>query len=254
VTGSDVVDTEAGRGHTVETWRFPGADGEPLTATAHLPAGSGPFPAVLAGHGLGSDRTAPYISGAGKAWAPDGLGVVAVDFPFHGERGPAPPGPGGLLGAGMYAATAVADLRALTGAAATHPSVDGARLGYLGFSMGAVLGVRFVAQEHLVRAAVFAVGGDPVTALAGRVPGLGAMAGSLLAAVDPRPYAAAIAPRPVLMLNAADDEIFDRAAAEALFDAFAEPKRLVFLPGTHAVWRRTAEWYATMREFFDRAL
>jgi dienelactone hydrolase len=250
----DVVARDAGRGLIVETWRFTGGDGGPLTATAHLPAGEGRFPAVLAGHGLGSDRTAPYISGAGKSWAPDGLGVIAVDFPFHGDRGPAPPGPAGMLGAAKYATTAVADLRALTAAAATHTSVDGARLGYLGFSMGAVLGVRFVADERLMRAAAFAVGGDPRTALAGHLPRWGPVAGTFLSALDPRPHAARIAPRPVLMLNAEDDEIFGRESAEALFAVFAEPKRLVFLPGSHAVWRHTAQWYATMRGFFDASL
>jgi fermentation-respiration switch protein FrsA (DUF1100 family) len=86
------------------------------------------------------------------------------------------------------------------------------------------------------------------------LPGLAAMTGPLLAAVDPLPYAAAISPRPVLMLNAESDEVFDRASAESLFTALGEPKRLVFLPGTHAVWRRTTEWYRTMREFFDATL
>ena len=243
-----------GKGHVVETWRFTGPAGLPLTATAYLPDRGGPWPAVVAGHGLGGDRTAPYIAGAGKAWAADGLGVIAVDFPFHGERGPPPAGPGGLLGVGAYAATAVADLRALTGAAAAHPAIDGERLGYLGFSMGSVIGVRFVAEEPRIRSAVFVVGGAPAVALGGPSAGLMALAGPLLAAIDPVPYAASVSPRPVLMLNADSDEIFSIASARALFDAFGEPKRLEVFPGTHAVWRGTAARYRTMREFLASTL
>jgi fermentation-respiration switch protein FrsA (DUF1100 family) len=118
---------------------------------------------------------------------------------------------------------------------ATRPDLDAGRVGYCGFSMGAILGVPLVALERRLRAAVFALGGAGVLHfLAGRAPAERRADFQLVAeATDPMHYAPLIAPRPVLMVNGTRDSIIPAPLGHALYGVLREPKRILWYEGEH---------------------
>jgi dienelactone hydrolase len=162
------------------------------------------------------------------------MAMAALDFPLHGERRDASRR-APLWESPELLERSIRDLRLLVDAMTVDPALDGGRVGYIGFSMGVLIGVPFVARELRVRAAAFMVGGSPPP---GAAPG-----------TDPATFAGGIAPRPVMMVNADQDEIYPRSAVLALYDAFRPPKELVLFPGTHTGWSRPSRWYRVMREF-----
>ena len=225
-----------------EAWRFEGSAGDRVPADVWLPEHPGAV--IIAAHGATSSRRGPYITGAGRAWARDGLVVVAADAPQHGDRATGgAPSRGEAHDAGLVE-QAVADTHRLVDAIGER--FPGLPIGFLGFSLGALYGVGFAAAEPRVDAVVLAV--------AGATDGLELPAGAAAGLLDPIGPAAAIAPRPVLMVNADADEVFDRAAALALYDALSPPKEISFFPGSHAVWRSPAQWYRRIRTFFRETL
>jgi alpha-beta hydrolase superfamily lysophospholipase len=199
---------------------------------------------VIAAHGATSSRRGPYITGAARAWSRTGLAVVAADAVGHGDRA-AGGGPTReeAYGPGV-AEQMIADTNLLVDEVAAR--FPGLPIGYLGFSMGGLYGVSFAAAEPRIDAVVLAV--------AGAIDGLESFTEPGAAGFDPLPRAAGIAPRPVLMVNADADEVFDREAALALYDALAAPKEISFFPGSHAVWRSPAQWYRRMRTFLQETL
>ena len=230
------VDDDRGPG---DRWRLDDEAhraGDVVGVTVRVPPGPGPWPVVIGGHGGDGHRDAPYLRGASKSWARRGLAMVAPDFPCHGERRGAPDRTP-LWESPDLLRRSVVDLRLLVDTLAVDPALDPDRVGYVGFSMGVLIGVPFMAADQRVKAGAFMVGGSPPGAPGPPPP------------TDPARYAPGVAPRPVLMVNADDDEIYPRPAVFALYDAFQPPKELVFFPGSHTRWSRPARWYRLMREF-----
>ena len=110
---------------------------------------------------------------------------------------------------------------------ATRPDVDASRLGYVGFSWGAITGITFTAHDPRVRAMASVVGGGLI--------------GLLGKKLDPVNNVTRIAPRPLLFINAKKDQIVLRPFPTALHKA----------AGPHAI----VKWYDTDHTFsnFDRA-
>ena len=186
-----------------------------------------PFPLVLMQHGRGDSADSPYIDATGGPWAERGCAVAALDLPLHGARadqklaetlqnGLSPRGPARILIREFLRQT-VADLQSGLDVLSELPEIDAGRVAFVGFSLGAIAGASFVARDPRPSAAAFAVAG----------------AGLLPASLDPAAAMAGIAPRPVLLVNAEDDEVIPRPAAEALFAAGQEPKQQRFFPGSH---------------------
>ncbi|MSP92643.1 MAG: hypothetical protein EXR79_12710 [Myxococcales bacterium] len=167
-----------GSGAPAKQWSMPVA--------VWLPAqGKGPFPVVVFGHGLGSDRW------QGKALAevaaPQGIATVAIDAVQHGTH-PAGGNKGTLNSViGFFAisvATASVDairLRdnfrqssfdglQLLDALADQPDADGdgiaefdvAKISYVGVSLGGIMGPALLALTPRIRAAVLPVAGARV--------------------------------------------------------------------------------------------
>jgi uncharacterized protein len=206
--------------------------GDRVPARLLLPAErEGRRPLVLAQHGAGGHKEAPYMDSACVPWARGGAAVLSIDFPLHGaranakltERLLATLAEGEAADADASAVwieffrQGVIDLRRALDAAGAHDEVDVKRAGYVGFSLGAVLGSVFCAEDARIRATVLAIGGG----------GVGPTA------VDPVTHVARIAPRPVLFVNALRDERVSRARAEALHQAAAEPKEVLWFDATH---------------------
>ncbi len=248
----DVVDVDCQRGFRHETWAVDGCRGDRVFAEAWLSDDPGPI--VIAGHGAASDRNAPYIRGAAKAWARRGISVVAADAPLHGDRaaGRPPPDPHDIHRVAFVEQAAADVIRVADAVVATLG--DERPLGYLGFSMGTQYGVPAVADDVRIRAAVFCIGGSTSLAMPSLLGGADAAVVEVVAAIDPVRRAADIAGRPVLMVNADGDEVFSRESALALYDAFERPKEITFFPGRHVEWASPAQWYRRMEGFLREHL
>lgn len=217
-----------------------------------------PRPLLIVGHGLHSTKDDPRLADLAAAWAPLGFALLSIDAPLHGERSRGALDVLALLArpyTGLrYVVQNAVDLRRAVDWAATRGDLDGGRIGYLGFSMSAFLGVPFVAVDERVRAACFALGGAGLFHFLIRQVEAGSRADQELVAelVDPLHWAGRIAPRPVLQVNSRTDEIVPAALGHMLHGALAEPKRALWFDGAHGVM--PDEVIAEMRLFFSDAL
>jgi len=222
--------------------------GDRVTGRLLLPAqGAGPFPLVLLQHGAGGSKDSPYLDAASGRWVEAGAAVASIDFPLHGDRanaklsadllrglaGRGAPAPGDGVRLGLVR-QAVADLAATLDVLCARSDVDGTRTVYAGFSMGAILGSLFLARDARPRAAALALGGG----------GFGPEE------ADPARHIGRFSPRPLLFVNASQDEVIPRQAAEALHAAAGEPKEVVWFDTTHAGLRGVA--LKTMWTFLRR--
>lgn len=129
----------------------------------------------------------------------------------------------------------------------TRKDVDATRIGFLGNSMGATLGIRFASEQSAIAALVahsafssledtietsvrFFTGLPPfpfaplVTFFAEREAGFSA------SDVDAKVWIPKIAPRPVLILQGGRDVVISKTSGELLYAAAREPKELWFEP------------------------
>jgi len=217
--------------------RYRDAAGEVVPALLCTPRGKkGPFPVVVAVHGLTSNK-AQVCAQVGPELVERGFAVLAADMPRHGER---PGDPRSVLDKSnpIQAFTlfkqAVVDVRQLIDLAEARPELD-TRGGVVlvGYSMGSWINSVVGPADERVRAMVLMVGGAhdlPPAAL--MIP--------QLAASDPRLAIAHFAGKPLLMVGAKRDYVVTPDMCERLFAAAAEPKEMVWYDCGHLL---TAEAY-----------
>lgn len=187
--------------------------GERVPATIWTPSPTtGRRPAVLMGHGRGSNRQ--FVQPVAQRLANrHGLTAIAIDAPGHGERhqpddSTAPPPKPDPSQVAREWRTCIDQL-------AHDRMIDTDRLGYWGFSMGAAIGIALLATEPRISCAA-----------------LGLMH------IHYYPTILADAARvtcPLLFSLHWDDTRVPRHEALTLFDTFTSPdKRLHAYPGDHA--------------------
>lgn len=184
-------------------------------------------PATLLLHGLTSDKER-MASSVGRALAALGVASLAVDLPLHGERRV----PGGLTASRNMLALAGAwrsaqrEAHAALTFLANQPRVDATKIGLVGYSMGAFLGlIVAAAAADRVRAVVVAAGGDLPTG----TPYDRAM--RLLA--DPLRSVKQLGGCPLLVVHGRHDRTVKPNQAQRLFDAALEPKTLRWWDAGH---------------------
>jgi len=201
------------------------SDGARLAAVLHLPEGRGPFPCLVASHGLGSSKESDKYLLLAEESSRAGIAACRFDFRGCGESG------------GRFADTTVsgelADLAAVLAAVRARPELDG-RLALMGSSMGAFLSL-FAAQRTAdIRAvAAWACPADLEDLLEDpesvRAHGLGDPC-----LVEFRAGAYLRAPAGVsrcLFVHGDRDEVVPVEHARRLYALSVEPKRLAVLPG-----------------------
>jgi dienelactone hydrolase len=218
--------------------------GEIVPGIVWLPeAASGPRPTVILGHGGVVHKRAPEVLGLARRLVRHrGYAAVALDAPEHGDRitdkeaarvrrrsvqaridqGPGAGLPPLVMDANQAAGfaarmtTHVGELAALVDDLISTGFSDD-RIGYWGLSMGTGIGLRFVASEPRVKAAVLG--------LAGLGVGMGG---------DEFEAAARSLRVPILFLFQWDDELIARDAGLALFDAIGSTDKTLHVnPGGH---------------------
>ncbi len=199
--------------------------GERVPAIWLTPAGDAPAPAALLLHGF-SARKEQMAQAVGRALLAHGVGSLALDLPFHGEREGAdraiPKNPLALVGAWK---TAVAESRAAVAWLGAQRETQASRIGVVGYSLGGFLALMTAADDERLRVVALAAAGDlpDKTPYAALVRGL----------VDPLRAAARLEGRPLLLVNGRRDMTTRPAQAERLFAAAHEPKTMVWYGGGH---------------------
>jgi poly(3-hydroxybutyrate) depolymerase len=207
-------------------------------------------PAVILGHGHNGDKRG-MAQGFGEAFADRSVHLLAVDHPFQGERRRSldedicPPRYRLLVKRWIRA---VRDLRRAVAVLRARKEVDSARIGYLGFSLGAVLGGVLAGHEPKLAAAVliapaarwevlaatrsrWKLGWN--TALLGRWLRC-APCKRLLARVDPARTIQRFAPRPLLVVVGQNDLVIRPLAGLALYERAGKGAQLIKHSGGHA--------------------
>lgn len=224
--------------------RFRDADGEIVPALLCTPKDRrGPFPLVIALHGLKSNK-AQVCGQVAPDLVKQGFAVLAPDLPWHGER-PGDPtrvfqqDPVTLFN--LYK-RAVTDVRQCIDLAQNRHDLDLSRgVVLVGYSMGSWINSVAGPSDPRVSAMVLMVGGARETSPAAAfLP--------QLAAVDPLLAIPHFASRPLLLLNGTDDQTVTREMADRLYAAAAEPKKQQWYESGHrlprAAYADAAEWVA----------
>jgi dienelactone hydrolase len=240
----DAVDDRVEGDLRIRRVRYVGASGVRVPAILWQPAGAGALaPAVVLQHGANTSKEDYYIQAPARRWAKHGWTVLAIDLAEHGERATSTPSDPlvrrRLIGKPAFVEQSVGDLSAGVDVLAETAGVDADRIGYVGFSLGGMLGTVFAAREPRIAAAAVVIAGSFAYTRyweRGVTDEDRRRRRTAAEATDPAFFAGAIAPRPFLMVNTVDDPIFPREAVETLFAAAREPKELRWRPGTHHQW------------------
>jgi dipeptidyl aminopeptidase/acylaminoacyl peptidase len=206
---------------------------------------SGKAPCIVLMHGLGQDKKA--LAMLWGTFAKSGYAVLAIDALHHGER--APKAPLELFGANIDATRellvqTVIDLRRGLDFLQGRKEIDPKRIGYLGFSMGGILGTLLSAVDDRVNAPVIALAGGnwklmaQTSTLAQAVKarqsqGVDGIGWQPLDPMDPVRFVGRISPRPVLFINGDNDTVVPVACAKELHQAAGPGKEVLFYKGGH---------------------
>lgn len=241
--------------------RFKGANGEVIPALLTLPGkkaqkavatgsvvnAAPAFPCVLLGHGIGGRKEDLFLLAV--ALANKGYASFVMDTAGHGER----PKIGGKtvfnLSSGEFrtmCGETVADYRRAVDYLQTRSDIDSSKFGYIGVSLGGILGGVFVGDEPRIKTAVlWASGGNwgkliTTSTLRGQMKAGTEAANqtaetveAVLADVDPLNVLPKGPARPLLFINGDKDTIVPTACTDELYARVKEPKKRIVLPGGH---------------------
>jgi dienelactone hydrolase len=225
--------------------RFRDATGDLVPALLCTPKDKkGPFPLVIAVHGLTSHK-GQVCWQVGSALAAKGFAILAFDLPCHGER----PGlPLTIFDPQQGFANlhrAVIDVRQCLDLAETRPEIDHkAGITLVGYSLGSWISAVAGAADPRVKAMVLMVGG----AFDAQID---ALRHPQVAAIDVRLAIPHFGGRPLLLLNGKLDLLVKPESAKKLFAAAAEPKKQIWYDSGHLL---PAEAYADAADWIDKTI
>ena len=204
------------------------------------------LPCIILMHGLGGDKRMFQMMWGLLTQA--GFALFAIDAQYHGERKPEESSP--FFGMYPYRTRdaliqTVIDLRRAVDYLETRQEIDPKRVGYIGASMGGILGAIFAGVDSRVQAPVLLdAGGDwkilvEKSALslwrdtAQTAPERVREVLKVMDVVDPVHWVGRISPRPVLMINGDADNVVPVESNKALHNAARDPKTIVWYRGGH---------------------
>jgi dienelactone hydrolase len=230
---------------------YTSAHSQRVSALLTIPAGAGKPPVIFVQHGYGDSKEVDYVQWPTTFLVKEGYAVMSIDAQYHGER-KQPNFPQELFNVRSPEARdafvqTVIDMRRAIDLLEKRDDVDGNRVGYLGMSMGAMLGAVFCGVDTRVDAACLVVGGGGFAQLLGAQ--IDPEVRTNMEIIDPVYYVGMISPRPLLMINGRKDDKVRPANAQAMFDAAREPKRIEWYDGGHydPPLAKVQEWVS---EFF----
>ena len=204
-------------------------EGKKVEGVFARPKAEGIYPVVLLLHGLTSDKET-MMTYLGNRLVEQGIAVLALDAPYHGERKQADINPGqptvfpGVVRQGCL------EWRHGLDYLMTRKDIDKTRVGLLGYSMGSMMGSILGAVDKRIGSFALCVAGDPILPVTGQLPD--AIRDPLFG-VCPSLFIGHIAPRPLLMLNGKQDTVMPAEASNRLYAAAKEPKEQAWFDSGH---------------------
>jgi dienelactone hydrolase len=195
--------------------------GETVPGLLYLPGEwPEPTPLVVVQHPGTGSKDDYFVAEVGRQWARRGWAVAGLDAPLHGDRKEHDPMRLFREPERFPAVRAqfAAELSAAIDLIAERYPVDLRRVGFVGYSMGSMLGIAAVARHGGFKAAAFCLVGE------------GGLAGS---AAGPDSDVAKLGSVAVRIVGKLQDQLIPRTATEALYDALPGVKDIVWLPGGH---------------------
>jgi cephalosporin-C deacetylase-like acetyl esterase len=244
-----------------------------VTAILALPKQSkAPYPAVIVMHGSGGNKDSSYVKAGAEMLNGIGIAALSIDAQYCGDR-KRPERSGDIFLPNSYTARdawvqTVVDLRRAIDYLQSRPDIAKNRIGYLGFSMGAMLGSVLGGVDRRVAALCLAVPGGGFVQIAEHIaaypllrahwpitinPQVMKIIQSVSQITDPIYYIGRIAPRPMLIFTAKYDEIIPPAASKALIAAARNDKnlRVIEVNSGHIL---NPEIIFTIRDWFQKHL
>jgi len=247
---------------------FAGGSGANVTSILYTP-GNQPdgkrHAAVILVHGLGGNKD--QLAMLAVMLAQKGYAALCIDAAGHGDRPKIGGAAENALGVAPFKtviAQTVQDLRCAVDVLAARKDVDTSRIGYVGASLGGIIGSRFLADEPRIPCAtILAAGGNLGQLLAtSQIEGAKKLrAGKkidpvaiqkVLNEVDPAKHIGRAKSRPMLYLHGDKDDVVPVANNDALFKATKQPKERVLMPGGHVP--NPFELISKTVAFFDKNL
>ncbi len=197
------------------------------------PNAPAPWPAVLMVHPAPGDRS--YFLAEGWKLARAGIGSLLIDAPWSDPTwGPSLNAPEEAI-----RAVTVSFRKAQRGIEFLFSldDVDHDRMGYMGMSLGALIGGIVASIDHRLKAAVLMSGVGSFTDIASlNVPELSGEAleryRSIMMAIDPQTYIGKAAPTQ-LLFQYGNQDVFPREKLVAFAEAGSEPKRIIEYEADH---------------------
>ncbi|MCA9823330.1 MAG: hypothetical protein KC482_11265 [Dehalococcoidia bacterium] len=195
-------------------------DGERVPGVLFMAEGlDEPSPLVFIQHPATSSKDDFFVRDPSMLWCRRGWICAGFDAPYHGDRDDHDPM---SVFQGERREQVVAqfgrELSCLADALIDAYPVDPGRLGYVGYSMGSMLGVPAVARDGRFKAAAFCLVGE------------GGMVGPADGDESVIPLLERVAVR---IVGKESDELIPKARTESLYNALPGEKDIVWLPGGH---------------------
>ena len=242
----------------IDRWRveFTGMHEHRVPALLARPRGAKRPPVAVILHGVTGSKDAPYVRATSRMLLEAGFATLSIDSPYHGDRARADRDPRfhnftSYTNRNAAVQSALDCMRAVD-YARSRPDLDADRLGFVGFSQGAIVGTAFCARDERVKAVVLVVGGGNFLQMypAARNPAARERAERIALTIDPVHHVALISPRPLLMVNATRDDLVPRRCSEELFEAARQPKEILWYDAPHS--GLPADAFRTVRAFLLR--
>ena len=196
-----------------------------------------PVPAVIFIHGVKDNKAADYMVYGHQFLVDAGYAVLRIDVANHGERNRHPHKYDFVKGYRFWTrdiiAQTVFDLRrGVDFLEKWEEDIDKSRIGYMGISLGGIIGTVFCGVEPRIKVPVIALAGGGLN-LMFKLDALDSETLNYVSIIDPLNFVGMISPRPLLMLNAENDEIILPLTTKLLYEKAGEPKKIIWYPTTH---------------------
>ncbi len=205
---------------------------------------NGLSPAVILIGSIGDNEHDPLMDRLARSIAARGIACVTLDLPYHGGRRPSDKAKDGAndhftsADASVDAAAvaqSASDVQTTLTWLAQQPGVDPNRLGFVGVSLGAIIGHLAMGLDSRLKAGVLMLGGGDLTDFAKHGVSIQAMRllhpyrnspadWAALEQVDPLKYASRNLPRHILMIQGARDFVVPPRDSEELWRALGKPE------------------------------
>ncbi|MEM2447593.1 MAG: acetylxylan esterase [Candidatus Bathyarchaeia archaeon] len=227
---------------------FDSVNGERVPALLILPKVEEKVPCIVFLHGYGGKKE--DILPLTNLAASEGYALIAIDAEYHGERKEE--------GKALYSIDiedsvrgilqTVIDLRRTIDYVETRPEIDSSRIGYVGGSMGGILGAIFIGVEPRIKAAALLVAGGNMSLMIreSQHPAIQPIREYLqlnnisyeelqetLNPIDPINFIGSFSPRPVVFHLGKYDRIVPAEAGEQLYKHAGEPKTVYWYDSGH---------------------